>query len=148
MYHRCAALALVLALWCLAPETALGQSGQSAQPEQQQPRVRKSGTLGQNYPNPSTPETHIPFSVACEEGGVSEHVVSVRIYNVLAQLVAIPVVQGREEPLDSIKLPCGDYVGYWDGKVRPTGREAASGTYIYELLVDGERSAKKMFVAE
>lgn len=145
MYHRWAALALVLALWCLAPESARGQS---AQPEQQQPRGRKSGTLGQNYPNPSTPETHIPFSVLCEEGGASEHVVSVRIYNVLAQLVAIPVVQGRDEPLDNIKLPCGDYVGYWDGKVRPTGREAASGTYIYELLVDGERSAKKMFVAE
>ena len=81
-------------------------------------------------------------------GGGGEHVVSVRIYNVLAQLVAIPVVQGRGEPLDNVKLPCGDYVGYWDGKVVDTGREAASGIYIYELVVDGERSAKKMFVAK
>jgi hypothetical protein len=144
MYHRWAALVLVLALWCLAPESAAGQSG----PPEQQPRGRKSGTLGQNYPNPPNPETHIPFSLACGEGTGGEYVVSVRIYNVLAQLVAIPVIQGREEPLDHIKLPCGDYVGYWDGKVRQTGREASSGIYIYELVVDGERSSRKMFVAE
>ena len=145
MYHRWAALALVLALWCLAPESAMGQSVPT---DSQQPRGRKIGTLGQNYPNPSNPETHIPFSLACEEGAAGEHVVSVRIYNVLAQLVAALHEGNGDEPLDSIKLPCGDYVGYWDGKVRPTGREAASGIYIYELVVDGERSAKKMFVAE
>ena len=145
MYHRWAALVLVLALWCLAPESAAGQSGPV---DQQQPRGRKSGTLGQNYPNPSNPETHIPFSIACGDGGGGEYVVSVRIYNVLAQLVAIPVIHGREEPLDNIKLPCGDYVGYWDGKVRQTGREASSGIYIYELVVDGERSSRKMFVTQ
>jgi hypothetical protein len=145
MYHRWAALALVLALWCLAPESAAGQSDSP----DQQPRGRKSGTLGQNYPNPFKPDTHIPFSVACgEEPGGGDHVVSVRIYNVLAQFVAIPVVQGRGEPLDDIKLPCGDYVGYWDGKVRRTRRDAAPGIYIYELVVDGERSAKKMLVAK
>jgi hypothetical protein len=72
----------------------------------------------------------------------------VRIYNVLAQLVAIPIAQDSGEPLDKIKLTCGDHVGYWDGKVRGTGREAASGIYIYELVVDGERSAKKMLIAK
>jgi hypothetical protein len=145
MYHRWAALALVLALWCLAPESAAGQSAPSDQP---QPRGRKAGTLGQNYPNPVNPETHIPFSLACGEAAGAEYVVSVRIYNVLAQLVAIPVLQDGGAVLENISLPCGDYVGYWDGKVRPTGREATSGTYIYELVVDGERSAKKMFVAK
>lgn len=144
MYHRWAALALVLALWCLAPESA---AGQSAQPDQQ-PRGRKSGTLGQNYPNPFHPDTHIPFSIACAEGAAGDHVVSVRIYNVLAQLVAIPIAQDSGEPLDKIKLACGDHVAYWDGKVRGTGREAASGIYIYELVVDGERSAKKMLIAK
>ena len=145
MYHRWAALALVLALWCLAPGSA---AGQSASAEQQQPRGRKAGTLGQNYPNPVNPETHIPFSLTCNEGTGGEYVVSVRIYNVLAQLVAIPVLQDGGEPLENLSLPCGDYIGYWDGKVRPTGRGAASGIYIYELVVDGERSAKKMFVAK
>ena len=144
MFHRWAALALVLALWCLTPESA---AGQSAQPDQQ-PRGRKTGMLGQNYPNPFNPETSIPFSLACEEGAAGDFVVSVRIYNVLAQLVAIPVMQGRAEALDNIRLPCGDYVAYWDGKVRGSGREAAPGIYIYELVVDGERSAKKMYIAK
>lgn len=144
MYHRWAALALVLALSGPAPESAAGQSAQ----QDQQPQGRKSGTLGQNYPNPFKPDTRIPFSVTCGEGGSTDHVVSVRIYNVLAQLVAIPVVEGRGESLDKIKLPCGDYVGYWNGKVRRTGRAAAAGIYIYELVVDGERSAKKMLVTK
>ena len=50
--------------------------------------------------------------------------------------------------LDNIKLPCGDYIAFWDGKVRDTGREAAPGIYIYELVVDGERSAKKMYIGK
>jgi hypothetical protein len=147
MYHRWAALALVLALWSLAPKSAAGQS--ASQPDQQ-PRGRKSGSLGQNYPNPFNPETFIPFQLTCADGAGGQHVVSLRVYNVLAQLVAIPTVQGRgSEPLSNVKLDCGkDYVAYWDGKVINTGREAASGIYIYELVVDGERMAKKMFVAK
>ena len=145
MYHRWAALTLVLALWCLAPESA---PGQSAPADQLQPRGRKVGTLGQNYPNPVNPETHIPFSIACVEGATNDYVVSIRIYNVLAQLVAVPVLQEGGEPVDKLSLPCGDYIGYWDGKVRRTGHEAPPGIYIYELVVDGERTAKKMFVGK
>ena len=145
MYHRWAALALVLALWSLSPKSAAGQS--ASQPEQQQPRGRKAGTLGQNYPNPFNPETFIPFSLTCDGGG-SEHVVSLRVYNVLAQLVAIPRVQGSDLPLSNVKLGCGDYVAWWDGKVLNTGREAASGVYIYKLEVDGQPYARKMFVAK
>src|SRR5215207_5382499 len=123
MYHRWAALALVLALWSLSPKSAAGQS--ASQPEQQQPRGRKSGTLGQNYPNPFNPETKIPFGIACAEGDDAQPVVSLRIYNVLAQLVAIPIVEGSGEPLSNVKLDCDrDYVAYWDGKVINTGREA------------------------
>ena len=143
MFHRWAALALVLALWCLAPESA---AGQSAQPDQQ-PRGRKSGILGQNYPNPSNPDTTIPFTLACDDGDGGDYVVSLRIYNVLAQLVAIPVLQGQTDVIDNIRLPCGDYLAFWDGKVRGTGREATSGIYIYELVVDGERTAKKLYIA-
>ena len=143
MFHRWAALALVLALWCLSPESA---AGQSAQPDQQ-PRGRKTGILGQNYPNPSNPDTNIPFTLACDEGDGGDYVVSLRIYNVLAQLVAIPVLQGQTEAIDNVRLPCGDYLAFWDGKVRGSGREATSGIYIYELVVDGERSAKKMYIS-
>jgi len=146
MYHRWAALALVLALWSFSPKSAAGQS--ASQPDQQQPRGRKSGSLGQNYPNPFNPETFIPFDVVCQEGDAGQHVVSLRIYNVLAQLVAVPTLNGQGTPLSNLKLSCGHYVAWWKGKVLDTDREAASGIYIYELVVDGERTAKKMFVAK
>ena len=146
MYHRWAALTLVLALWCSTPKSASGQT--VSQPEQQQPRGRKSGSLGQNFPNPFSPETRIPFGIECADWDGGEHVVSVHIYNVLAQLVAVPILEGPGQVAENLRLPCGNFVAFWDGKVQGTGREAASGIYIYELVVDGERSAKKMIIAK
>lgn len=144
MFHRWAALALVLALCAVPTKQAAGQQAQ-------QPRGRKLGVLGQNYPNPFNPETRFPFRILCEEGSTGEHVASLRVYNVLAQLVAIPVLEGQVgigRPLSSLKIPCGDYVAYWDGKVLGTGKEAASGVYLFELIIDGQRDMKKMFVAK
>ncbi len=68
--------------------------------------------------------------------------VSLKIYNVLAQLVAIPVLQGGGEPLEGLELywnGTGRFQAYWDGKVRNTDREAASGVYVYQLEVNGRR---------
>ena len=144
MFHRWAALALVLALCAVPTKQAAGQQAQ-------QPRGRKLGVLGQNYPNPFNPETRFPSRILCEEGSTGEHVASLRVYNVLAQLVAIPVLEGQVgigRPLSSLKVPCGDYVAYWDGKVLGTGKEAASGVYLFELIIDGQRDMKKMFVAK
>jgi hypothetical protein len=142
MYHRWAALALVLALCALPTKQAAGQQSNS------QSRERKpAGSLGQNYPNPFNPETAIPFSITDCDGG-AQHTVTLRIYNVLAQLVAIPELDGPKLPLNKLKLGCGNYVARWYGKVLNTDREAASGVYLYELVIDGERQAKKMFVAK
>jgi hypothetical protein len=41
-------------------------------------------------------------------------------------------------PLSNLRLECGDYVSYWDGWVQDHSREAASGTYIVQLIVDGK----------
>jgi hypothetical protein len=142
MYHRWAALALVLALCALPTKQAAGQ-----QSTQQSRERKQTGTLGQNYPNPFNPETSIPFSITDCEGG-AQHTVSIRIYNVLAQLVAIPVLDGPAAPVNKLKLGCGSYVARWDGKVLNSGREAASGVYLYELVIDDTRQAKKMFVAK
>src|SRR6202022_2617743 len=134
MYHRWAALALVLALCAVPTEQAAGQSSSP------QPRGRKLGVLGQNFPNPFNPETRIPFSVQNCEGTAGQHVVTIKIYNVLAQVVSIPRLEGEvgaNRPLLNLTIPCGDYVAFWDGHVRDTGREAASGVYLYELTVDG-----------
>lgn len=143
MYHRWAALAFVLALCAVPTKSAAGQ-----QTSTQQPRGRSTaGVLGQNYPNPFNPQTHIPFKVVnCE--GQSQHVVSMRIYNVLGQLIAIPILEGPGRPLTNLSVGCGDYNAYWDGKVLNSGREAASGVYLYEMIINGQRMAGKMFVAK
>jgi hypothetical protein len=138
------ALGLVLAASVFMPSDASAQDS----------RQRKPGmSLGRNYPNPFNPEVWIPFSVgdppSCTDAG-KQYRVSLRIYNILPQLVSIPVVQrggggvSGGQPLDNVLLPCGEYVAYWDGKVRNTGREAASGVYVYRLEVDGKTLVDKM----
>jgi hypothetical protein len=110
--------------------------------------------LKQNYPNPFNPATTIPFTLNGDlfANGHRPNV-SLKIYNVLAQLVAVPILQGTGEDLDNLELTCGTagsspcaFTAYWDGKVLKTDREAASGVYIYQLIVDGRRFTKKMIV--
>ena len=108
------------------------------------PDVKAS--LGRNYPNPFNPETFIPFRLAPElfTGG-QRPVVSLKIYNVLAQLVAVPIVQGSGERLDNASLSwngTGDYIAYWDGKFQSTEREAASGVYVYQMVVQWVQDGK------
>jgi hypothetical protein len=108
--------------------------------------------LKQNYPNPFNPATTIPFSLGADlfTGGHRPKV-SLKIYNVLAQLVAVPILQGTGEPLDNVELSCVtpgacDFSAYWDGNVLNSSQQAASGIYIYQLVVDGRRFTKKMII--
>ena len=108
--------------------------------------------LKQNYPNPFNPATTLPFTLGGDLFANGHRPrVSLKIYNVLAQHVATPILQGTGQDLDDLELTCGNPSGcsfsaYWDGKVLHTGREAASGVYIYQLIVDGRRYTKKMIV--
>ena len=118
-----------------------------------QDRSASSGVqLGRNYPNPFNPETTIPFGLdrsLWDDG--QPPVVSLRIYNVLAQLVAIPILQGSGELLENIQLQwngTGEYSAFWDGKLLGSDREAASGVYVYQLVVDGRAFTKKMTVVK
>jgi hypothetical protein len=108
--------------------------------------------LGRNYPNPFNPETTIPFDLdqSLWSGG-RQPLVTLRIYNVLAQLVAIPILQGSGEPLENVRLRwngTGEFSAYWDGTIRGTDREAASGVYIYQLTVDGVTVSNKMSIVK
>jgi hypothetical protein len=104
--------------------------------------------------NRFNPVTTIPFKLSGQlflKG--HRPVVSLRIYNVLAQLVAIPVLRGTGKALDSLALSCPTQLGcaysaYWDGFVANTGKPAASGVYIYQLVVDGQRYTKKIVVKQ
>ena len=144
MFHRWAALVLVLALCAMSPKNAAGQT------QSQQPRGHGAGGLGVNYPNPFNPTTTIPFSVGdanCTDGS-AQHVVSIRILNVLAQPVVVPVLVGgvantasvpkslNGAPINNLSLGCGSYAAFWSGLVTRTGRKAASGVYAVQLFVD------------
>lgn len=142
MFQRWAARALVLALCTMWSGSAMGQATRMP------PRARKLATLGQNYPNPFRPETYIPFTIDDCNGPGGQRVVSLRVYNVLAQLVATPVLHGAARPIAKLKLSCGEYTAYWDGRVSKSRRPAATGVYVYELVVDGERTSRKMFMAK
>ncbi|HEU4563157.1 MAG TPA: hypothetical protein VFS05_00865 [Gemmatimonadaceae bacterium] len=110
--------------------------------------------LGQNYPNPFNPATTIPFTLGdapdCTTDGGRQHRVTLRIYNVLAQLVAIPVLQGGNgaagQPLMNVTLSCGAYTAYWNGNYLVTSEKVPSGVYIYLIEVDGHAIGKKMIV--
>ena len=118
----------------------------------QAPNAPSPVELKQNYPNPFNPATTIPFALSGELFGNGHRPrVTLKIYNVLAQLVAVPILQGTGEPLDNLELTCSSpsgcaYSAYWDGNIPRTGEQAASGVYIYQLTVDGRRYTKKMIV--
>lgn len=147
------ALGLVLALIVFMPRVS------EAQTSQQDGKMRRNGhSLSQNSPNPFNPETFIPFGLGeapnCTNPNKTYRV-SVKIYNILSNLVAVPVLQGGSngvaggQPLNNLTLPCGEYVAFWDGKIQATGREAASGIYLYRLEVDGVPTLmRKMIVAK
>lgn len=140
---------LVLALGVLVP-TALS----AQQTDSTRRTTGAAGGLEQNYPNPFNPETRIPFSVgdvpACSSPS-RLYRVTLKVYNLLAQQVAIPVLQGGSnagEPIENRQLSCGRYVAYWNGKYQGTEREVASGVYLYRLEIDGRSISKKMIVAK
>jgi hypothetical protein len=145
--RRCACAWLVVFVALATPSLARAQDS-----------TRRGGQveLLQNYPNPFNPTTTIPFRLSADLFRNGHHpVVSLRIYNILAQLVAIPTLQGSGQPLNGVALDCLDQGGgycsfsaYWDGNYLNTGREAASGIYVYQLVVDGVRQSKKMVVTK
>ena len=147
MRFRWAALAVVLTL-ALMPQ--LGKAQGTSTGTSKRPAV----TVGQNYPNPFNPETRGKFDIPCSNDPSVQSRVSVTIYNLLAQLVAVPVLQGGTgnvaggQPLQNVLLTCGQYVWYWNGNYRNTNNEVSSGIYMYVIEVDGQRTVKKMLVTK
>jgi hypothetical protein len=130
-----------------------GQPGVEPSPKHQEGALL---ALGQNYPSPFSAATRIPFTVGdppvCSDAGRRYHV-SLRIYNLLAQLVAVPVMaEGATsvapvgQPVQSLELACGQYTAYWDGTALANSREVASGLYLYRLDVNGKAVVRKMMI--
>jgi hypothetical protein len=151
MKQRWAALVTVVALTAFAPHLAEAQTSSLVVGS-----AKESGSgseLGQNSPNPFITDTKIPFTVGaypiCSDPN-RVYRVSLRVYNILSQLVSVPVLQGGSgsvaegTPLENLQLPCGQYTAYWDAKNSKTGQQVAKGMYLYRLDVNGRRVSKKM----
>lgn len=147
--QRWAACAIVLTLLSLAPGSAEAQ-GRDARSS----RDAVSGaTLGQNFPNPFNTETTIPFTIGgwpeCVDAG-RQYRVTLRVYNMLAQPVAVPVLNGGSsgastgQPLRDVMLTCGEYQAFWDGKSSDGSRDLSSGVYLYHLEVDRRPLVRKL----
>lgn len=112
-----------------------------------QPKVE----LKEYYPNPLGAATTIPFEIhpeLCVRG--HQPVVSLKVFNSLVQVVAVPVLADGNiagQPIDFVRLGCGEHRAYWDGKYLDGKREAPAGVYYYQLTVDGERFTRKMIVS-
>ncbi|MDH5643967.1 MAG: hypothetical protein OEY63_07170 [Gemmatimonadota bacterium] len=108
--------------------------------------------LESNFPNPFNPETTIPFTLPESLWEEQEPIVSLRIYNVLAQLVAVAVLEPVGDPLNDLAVPwngTGRFLAFWNGKILDTDREAASGVYVYQLVVNGSAvGSRKMTVVK
>jgi hypothetical protein len=107
--------------------------------------------LGQNYPNPFNPETTIPFVLGEDLFLNGSAVVSIRIFNILTQLVAHPIALGHPSgqgvEIDRLEYSQpGRYEGFWDGNDLQ-GRQVASGIYLMQLTVNGLKPlTRKMYV--
>lgn len=86
--------------------------------------------LDPNYPNPFNPVTTIRYGVR------EQSHVSLRVYNVAAQLVKTLVDETRT-PLT------GGYVARWDGTSN-AGEPVASGVYFYRLVTKEFTKTRRM----
>jgi hypothetical protein len=108
--------------------------------------------LEQNYPNPANPDTYIPFYL--EESlfaNGESRVVSIRIVNLLGQLIAVPRAVGHPRgpsvSVDNLRYTePGRKQAYWDGR-DINGRRAPSAVYYCILVVDGQTAYMKFLMA-
>jgi hypothetical protein len=143
---------------CLAVVMPTVLSAQApANPAQPPVKLRADGfDLGQSSPNPTAGETRFPFFVgdppACRDAR-RQYRVSLRIFNLLAQEVAVAQLAGPNGELDGarrlngVMLTCRQYQAYWDGRVQGTQRDAPDGIYLYRLEVNGRAAVKKLVVS-
>ena len=130
--------------WWLGLLVGVGPPAAAQQQAPETPAVE----LKENYPNPLFASTTIPFTIhseVCRNG--HRPIVSLEVRNVIAQVVAIPVlVEAPSRRVRALRLRCGDYRAFWDGKYADGEREATTGVYWYRLTVDGQPQTRKMIV--
>jgi len=93
-------------------------------------------SIEQNYPNPFNPTTTIRYTIPDRDRERRPHRTTLRVYNVLGQLVRT-LVDGEQAP--------GYYSVRWDGR-NSSGQELPSGVYIYRIQAGGYVQARRMIL--
>jgi hypothetical protein len=86
--------------------------------------------LYQNYPNPFNPTTEIRYDIPADT------YVKLEIYNLMGQLVSMPVDAYQKAGYKTVQ---------WDGRDM-SGSKVASGIYFYRLETDGFDKCRKMTI--
>lgn len=94
------------------------------------PPIPVRAELEQNYPNPFNPQTTIRFTLTRREPVV------IAVYNILGQKVS--TLADRE-------YDAGQHAVVWDGH-DDSGRQAASGIYIYQIKSEQLTKSRKMIL--
>jgi len=132
----------------VAQQTDTAAALPGAEPQQEEPR---GVALEPNYPNPFSRETRIPFVLGADLFQDDRPVVvTVRIYNVLRQIVAIPIALDHPtasgQPAQELRYEApGRYLLLWDGR-DVNGQAVSSGIYFCEIIANRSRDVGKMIV--
>ena len=86
--------------------------------------------LSQNFPNPSNPETWIPYQLASDTN------VSLHIYDSQGRRIYSKALGYRK---------AGSHTAYWDGR-NTTGESVASGVYFYAIQAGTFHATRKMLI--
>jgi hypothetical protein len=144
------AAATTIAAMTVIAGAGLGAQADTGRPRRPPPPQRREGVSGNR-------DVTIPFTVGpatCVDRARS-FAVTMRIHNVLAQPVGIPVLAAEPaldpgQPtlvgrlLDNLRLSCGRYAARWNGRHITTGRRLAPGIYLSEIVIDGQRVTRKV----
>jgi len=105
---------------------------------------RARSRLEPNWPNPFNPDTKFAFTLVDSDFvGGRPVVVTMRIRNVLGEIVAIPEALqhpegGRPQVMNLQYSTPGRKEAWWGG-YNLRGQKVASGPYVLELIINGER---------
>jgi hypothetical protein len=94
------------------------------------PAIPNQAELEQNFPNPFNPQTTIRFSLT------RRAYVNIAVYNILGQ---------RVTTLADREYEAGEHQVIWDGR-DASGRQAASGIYLYQIKSEQLTKSRKMIL--
>ena len=125
----------------------------TCRPEVPRPRPPPGPALSvePSDPNPFSTSTRIPFELGeslFEDD--AEVVVSMRVFNLLYQQVAVPTVAEEfalGQPIAELAYPApGQYAGVWDGTVED-GSPAAGGPYFVQVISGEHKAVGKLLLS-